>query len=259
MYTVQPGQEVYPNYCATVPNTKEFDVGKIQSWMTSGSSHDLMVYRAPPVAGPSPGACTIAGANSMIFMASISDQIVELKMPDGVGYALQTGTQIIVSMHFLNSGTTPMKPQVKLNFFRAASYQYEAGVMLGFDTGIDVPAATPSGPGTQTVAGSCTATAGSQFFALGTHTNGHATTADVNFVSGTTTNVVHTTNWQLPDVGIWPVSPFLTLENGDSLNYRCSYSNNGASSVVVGEDQSNDLCMLVGYYFPAGSAACQSP
>jgi len=71
------------------------------------------------------------------------------------------------------------------------------------------------------------------------------------------TNVVHTTDWEHPDVGVWPAAPFLTLRNGDSLGYSCAYSNSGSTAVTVGETASNDQCKMVGYYFPAGSTSCQ--
>jgi hypothetical protein len=252
-YTLGPGQEIFPNYCAVVPNTTEFDVGTIQSWMTHGSSRDLMVYRGGTA--PADGSCVL-GAADMIFMASISDQIVELKMPDGVGNALKPGTQLIVSMHFVNNGTSTLTPQVKLNFFRAATYKYEAGTMVSFNTSINVPGGTSTAPGTQTVSGTCTGSAGSQFFAIGTHMHALGKTADVNYVNGATTNVVHTTNWAYPDVGVWPAAPFLTLQNGDSLDYSCTYSNPGTDPITVGETQSNEQCMMVAHYFPAGSASC---
>jgi Copper type II ascorbate-dependent monooxygenase, C-terminal domain len=252
MYTLQPGDETFPTYCAVVPNTAEFDVGRMQSWMPPGSSHELFVYRQ---AG---GATCGAGPDSWIFAASIPGTIVELRMPDGVGVPLQAGTQIALSMHFINTSTTAEQPQVKLNLFGIPNLRYKAGAMVSFNAQIDVPSATTAGPGSQTVTGTCTAPAGANFFAMGTHTFGHATVADVNFYSGgTTTNIVHTTDWQNPDVGVWLTAPFFAVGAGDQFTYSCAYSNDGRSPVTVGETEANELCMTVGYYFPAGNASCQ--
>jgi hypothetical protein len=247
-----------PNYCVTLSITTEFDVGTVQSWMTPGSSNELVVYRtSPPPGGASPGTCDLTG-QTLMYLSSISGQVVELKMPEGVGMALKPGDQIEIAMHLMNEGASPSMPQVKVNFLRAAKYQYDAGVMLSFNTAIQVPAATAAGAGTQTVMGTCTAPPGSQFFDIGTHTHGHATAADVSLVSGgTTTNIVHTTDWQNPDVRVWLAPPFLTLQSGDSLAYSCSYSNSGASVIPLGETQSSEQCMMVGYYFPAGTASCR--
>ena len=253
MFTVQPGQETFSNYCAVLPNTAEFDVGRMQSWMPPGSSHELYVFEGPAGNGCDPGNA------SWIFAASIPGTIVELKMPDGVGVPLQPGTQITLSMHFINTTTTVEQPQVKLNLFGTSNLRYKAAAMVSFNVMIDIPGATAAGPGVQTVKGTCTAPAGANFFAIGTHTNSRATVADVDFYSGgTTTNIVHTTDWQNPDVGVWPVSPFLPVGTGDQFTYSCTYANSGTTPVRVGESQAfNELCMTVGYFFPAGSAACQ--
>jgi hypothetical protein len=247
-----------PNYCETLSITTEFDVGTIQSWMTPGSSNELIVYYgAPASGGASQGTCDLANP-TLMYLSSISGQVVELKMPEGVGMALKPGAQIEIAMHLMNEGTSPSMPQVKVNFLRAAKYQYEAGVVLSFNTAIHVPGATAAGAGMQTVMGTCTAPPGSQFFDIGTHTHAYATAAEVSLVSGgTTTNIVHTTDWQNPDVHIWLAPPFLTLQSGDSLAYSCSYSNSGSSAIPVGETQSSEQCMMVGYYFPAGNASCK--
>ena len=256
-FSVAPEQEIYPNYCAVVPGNAEFDVGTIQSWMTPGSSRDLIVYQGATVsAGSSMPACSL-GADTWMFAASAAGEIVELKMPDGVGIPLPAGTQIIVNMHFINVGSSTTEPQVKVNVLRARNLQHKAGAMVSFNTAINVPAATAAGSGKQTVMGTCMAPAGANFFAIGTHTNARATAADVNLVSGgATTNVVHTTDYKNPDVGIWMAPPFLPVQSGDSFTYSCAYSNSGMSPVTVGETSTNEVCMLVGYYFPAGSVSC---
>ena len=78
--------------------------------------------------------------------------------------------------------------------------------------------------------GTCTAPAGAKFFAHRRRTRTVTRpSADVNFVSGgTTTNIVHTTDWQNPDVGRrGRRRTFLAVQAGDSFTYSCAYSNPG--------------------------------
>ena len=258
-FTVQPGQEIGPSYCVTLPNTAEFDVGTVQSWMTADSSYELVVYQGgtgQPGADPQTG-CSL-GASKWLHAASVSGQVVELKMPDGVGVPLPANTQIMLEMYFINPGKSPTQPQVKVNLLRARSMKFTAAALVAFNTAIDVPAASAAGPGTQTVKGTCTASAGSNFFLMGTHTHGLATSADVNLVSGgLSARLVHTVDWRNPDVAVWNAPQFLTVGAGDSFTYSCSYSNGGTTAVPVGETQANsEECMVVGYYFPAGSVSC---
>jgi hypothetical protein len=146
-----------------------------------------------------------------------------------------------------------------MNILYTSGIKYKAASMTSYNTQIDVPAATASGPGTQTVQGTCNAPAGSNFFIVTTHTHKHATLAEVNYVSGgQSQNLVDTTDWEHPDVRLWNSPNFLTLGPGDSFTYSCSYSNSGSSPVLVGDTAaSNEMCMLIGYYFPAGSTSCQ--
>ena len=179
-------------------------------------------------------------------------------MPDTVGLSMTAGTQLVLNMHFVNPGTAPVSPTLKLNVLYAKDVMYQAGTMVSFNASIDVPPAGPNGPGTQTVSGTCQAPVGSKFFAVTSHTHKHATVTDVNFVSnGQSENIVHTTNWEAPDVGLFYAPSFLTVNQGDSFTYSCSYSNSTSQAVLVGETAaSNEMCMAIGYYFPAGNATC---
>jgi hypothetical protein len=267
-YAVAPNQEIFPNFCVTVPNT--IQVGGFQSWMSEGSSHHFILYKGG--AAPAGGACTL-GANTWIYASSTPGQVITENMPPNVGLQIASGTQLILNMHFINPGTTTLYPKIKVNLLYAKNVEYQAGTMVSFNAQIDVPAATAAGPGTQTVNGTCTAPTGAKFFTMSTHTHKHATAAWVDYVhNGVSSEIVHTgtettyptdqevgsgLDWEHPGVGLWVTPNFLTVSSGDSFTYHCSYSNTGSTAVTVGETAaSNEMCMAVGYYFPAGSATC---
>jgi hypothetical protein len=263
--TVQPNQEAFLCFYKTLPNTAAVDIGTMQSWMTPGSSHHFIAYEmggggfAGGTTQPDGtlSSCSFGGG-TWLYATSVPGQIIEMKMPDHVGLPFAAGTQVMLNMHFINTGTAPAHPQVKMNFLYAKGVQYKAAAMVSFNVGIDVPPASMSGPGKQTVSGTCTAPAGSKFFAITTHTHKHATEAKVDYVSGgKTTNIVNTTDWEHPDVGLWNAPNFLTVKQGDSFSYSCSYANTGSSAVLVGETAaSNEMCMAIGYYFPASTTRC---
>jgi hypothetical protein len=278
---VQPNQEIFLCYHVTLPNTAELDVGAFQSYMSPGSSHHFIVFQqsnSGPFAGtPQPNgtiqSCGFAGG-TWVYATSTPGAVVTSTMPEGVGLPFPAATQLVLNMHFINTGTTALYPKVKLNILPAASVKYKAGVMVSFNTSINVPGATASGPGMQTVSGTCTAPAGSKFFSMSTHTHKHATAAEVNFVSaGSAQPIVHTgadtsypapqqpgtgTDWEHPGVALWNGPDFLTVQQGDSFTYSCSYSNTATTPVTVGETAaSNEMCMAIGYYYPAGTTSCR--
>ncbi len=278
---VQPGQEIFLCYYVTLPGNAEFDVGEFQSWMSPGSSHHFIVYQqtggslfggAPQPSGTIQNCAVATGA--WVYATSTPGAVVSSTMPEGVGLPFPAGQQIVLNMHFINATTAPLYPKVKLNILRAKNVQYKAAALTSFNRSINVPGATASGPGTQTVNGVCTVTAGSKVFSMSTHTHKHATSAVVSFVSGgVPQEIVHTgatqtypteqrpgsgTDWEHPGVSLWKGPDFLTVNAGDSFTYSCSYVNTDTNPVTVGETAaSNEMCMAVGYYFPAGTVSCQ--
>jgi hypothetical protein len=264
--TVQPGEEQFLCFYKTLPNTTEVDVGAFVAWLSPASSHHVIVYQETQ--GGAFGAqmqpdgtlnsCTFAGG-TWLYASNTPGELIRLDLPSGVGLPMQPGTQIMLNMHFINTTSAPLNPQVKFNLMYTKNIQYKAAAMVSFNTKINVPPGTESAPGTQTVSGTCTPPVGAQFFDMSTHTHKHATLAEVNFVSGgTTTNIVHTTDWEHPDTAIWQSPNFLTVKQGDTFTYSCSYSNTSSSAVTVGNTAAtNEMCMAIGYYFPAGNAACR--
>jgi hypothetical protein len=260
---VEPGQEAFLCFYKTIPTTGTIDVGKYQSWMTPGSSHHFIAYQVgnnpifPAQADGTLQTCAFGGGTWM-YATSTPGQLIEMKMPDGVGLPLAAGTQVMLNMHFINPGATTAHPQVKMNFVYAQNVVNHAAAMTSFNRNINIPAATGSGPGKQTVSGTCTAPAGSHFFVMTTHTHSRGVDSNVNFVTGSgTTNLVHTTDWEHPDVALWSAPGFLTVKSGDSFSYSCAYENKTSSVITVGETAAtNEMCMAIGYYYPAGFAYC---
>jgi hypothetical protein len=265
LYTVMPGQEIFPNFCVTVP--RDIQVGGFQSWMSPGSSHHFILYKGGTASGS-----TCSPGTSWLYASSTPGQIITDNMPANVGLSIPANTQLILNMHFINPGSAPISPQIKINLLLAKNVMYQAGTMISFNTSINVPAASSSGPGTQTVSGTCSAPAGTKFFSMSTHTHKHATAAWVNYIhNGTTTEIVHTgatstypadqepgsgVDWEHPGVGLWTTPNFLTVQSGDSFTYSCSYSNTSTAAVTVGETAaSNEMCMSIGYYFPVTTSA----
>jgi hypothetical protein len=267
---VQPGQEVFMCYYRTLPDSAPIDVGGFESWMTPGSSHHFIAYQVGT--GTSGGrfgqtfpaqpdgtlqSCQFGGG-TWLYATSVAGEVIRMDFPEAVGLPMAAHSQIMLNMHFINPGSTPAYPQVTLDILFAKNVQYKAAAMVSFNVGINIPAATASGPGTQTVSGTCQAPVGSKFFALTTHTHKRGVDTKVDFIrGGQKTNIVETTDWEHPDVALWKAPEFLTTGPGDSFDYSCSYVNMDPTAVTVGDTNAhNEMCMAIGYYFPAGSASC---
>ena len=253
--TIQPGQEAYYCYYKQVPQA--ITVGGFQSWMGKGSSHHFILFEEGP--GQSDGAiiaCSF-GMGNWRYATSVAGQTIALTFPDSVGLQVPAGDMFDMNTHFVNPGSTPVDAVLKVNVLYAQNVTNYASTMYSFNAGINVPPGSAAGPGMQTVQGTCNPPAGSNFFAITTHTHRWAVEADVNLMrGGQMTNVVKTTNWESPDTALWN-GPFLTMMPGDSFTYSCSYSNSDSFTVTAGTTAANnEMCMAIGYFFPPGMAQC---
>jgi hypothetical protein len=253
---IQPGAEYYYCYYKSIPSTSNIMVGSFQSWMSNGSSHHFILfegtgadgqYSGGPVTG-GVGGCTPQG--TWLYATSTSGQIIELKMPDGVGLPMTAAQMLNFNMHFINAGSTPNTPSLKLNVLFAQNATQNAAAMVSFNSGIAV-----SPGGTQDVTGSCSPPAGSKFFAYTTHTHRHGGSVSTGAHTDVTYNgmtIVSTTDWENPDVALWGPPNYLTVNQGDTFGYDCHFVNMDTTLVTFGETAaSNEMCMSIGYYFPA--------
>jgi hypothetical protein len=254
--TITPGEEAYYCYDKVVPGGQAINAGAFQSWMTTGASHHFITYMGSgtdgALTGGPVGAAACNPTGNWVYATSTSGQVIELKMPDGVGIPMPANQILILNMHFINPGSTNASPEVKLNVLYQKNFQYAAQSMVSFNAGIYV---APGG--TQTLTGRCIPPAGSKFFTYTTHAHHFSTELDVNYVSGgVTTNIVKSTQWDAPQVALWNAPNFLTIKSGDQITYSCSYKNTSGITVTLGETAaSNEMCMSIGYFFPAAQVS----
>jgi hypothetical protein len=272
--SVAPGQPA-AGFCLLQTVSSATNLVGFESLLSLGVD-EVVVFR--PSAGLYPQgdgfqACpSIAG--EPLYVARGSGQTQTFMMPAGVGLPIAAGAQFGIYERLLNGGMSTLSATAQVNALYApdSSLQYKAGVMAGFNPGIDVPPATAAGPGTQTVAGSCSVPAGSQFFAMTTSTGADATAASITYVNpsaGLDNEVVHTgseatypadqqpgtgADFARPGFGVF--CPPLKVQPGDSFNYSCSYVDTGSSPITVGPTAPNEWCLAIGYFFPAGTVSC---
>ena len=252
--TLTPGQEQFLCYYKDVPGGS-VDVGGFRSWMTKGASHHFIVFQGSGGVDGSLQSCAF-GSGAWVYATSKSGMLVGMDMPPSVGLPFNTGTSLVLNMHLVNTGVSVVSPVVKLNVLFAKDVKYKAAAAysaLSPNLQINIPAF-----GTQTVNGTCTVPAGSNFFLWTTHTHKYATNVDINYVSGgKSERIVNTTDWENPGTRTWGPNNFLTTKAGDSFKYACSYKNPNAFAVTFGETAaSNEMCMAIGYFFPAGAFSC---
>jgi hypothetical protein len=253
---LDPGQESYRCSHVVAPVSSEFDVGEWESQLPLGGV-EFTLYRAESdtaAEGTLDGTpCTVgSGADTWLYTAAAAR--AHLAFPQGVGMALSAHERLLLDMHFINTGTDAVHPEIVLNATRARTDCgfLKAQAQVSFNTKIAIPV-----NGTQTVTGICHPAAGAKYFYMTTLTRRRGTDANIVHVlkdgkPGET--LLDSTSWVAPQIRTWEAPDFLTFAPGESYAYNCSYRNDGNDVVTVGNSaETNELCMTFAYFFPANA------
>jgi hypothetical protein len=228
--------------------------------MTSGSHH-MILYSTQQAAQPD-GTFTDCGKEAggsglktlRVWLYASQKPENEASMPPGVAMPLRARQPLMLNLHYLNAGTKPLTVRALVNAEYATGSFERAGAFITFNTQIKIPA-----QGSQTVSGRCKLPEGGKFFTMSTHSHRYTTAASVSLLQSgrVTKELVSTTDWEHPVIARWD-APFLIPSDTEELQYSCTYKNDTDQIITVGESASeNEMCMAVGYYFPAtGSTFC---
>lgn len=260
-FTLHPGDEVFKCWYTTVPSDVDLQAVRIHSTMTTGSHH-FIVYTTQTAlrpdgtfedCGDKQGGPTLQ--DTPVWLYATQDPEAELDMPSGVAMPIKARQPLYFNMHYINATQNDQTVHVSLDFDSAAGTFQKAAAYVTYNTNISIPPG-----GTQTVSGDCDVPSGAQFFVMSTHSHKRTTDAiAARNVAGNDSDVlVHTTDWEHAAIGKWAAPQYLTFAPGEKLHYECSYKNDTANTITDGESaEKNEMCMAVGYYFPAdGDTFC---
>lgn len=258
-FDLAPGEETFKCWYTSIPTQAEVAAVRFSSKMSPGSHH-FIVYTTDKPQRPDgtfedcQGTGGSSPTDAPVWLYSAQDPEHQLVMPSGVAMPLKATQPLLFNMHYINTGKTAFKVRVWLNLEYATGSYQRAGAFVTYNTQISMrPGAS------QTVSGNCSAPDGAKFFTMSTHSHKYTTTAfAARFLNGQMgERLVHTTDWEHAQIKDWG-EPFMTLQPGEQIHYECSYINTSGYQLTVGESaDKNEMCMAVGYYFPAtGTRFC---
>ncbi|HZJ66510.1 MAG TPA: hypothetical protein VFD36_23545 [Kofleriaceae bacterium] len=258
---IYPGDEVTFCYYFQTPNTTELAVKKWASHMTPGSHHLIVFFTPTMLQRPGTMTATNCGFGSggpvWTYSAQTADAATALPLDDGggkpVAQPVKAGQYGFLQVHFLNATDAVIQAHVQLDAFaHDEGVQYTpAGPFVTFNDRINLAPGTPTAPTRGMVSGTCDfrSMAGGpyRFYAMSTHTHKQGVRA---FVTDGSQMVLDNASWDHPLIRTWDM-PFFTFPNS-TLTYQCDYVNPNNRTIVTGNNADTDeMCMVVGYYFPA--------
>jgi hypothetical protein len=265
--TVDPRAEVTYCYYFRAPNKTALQIKKWGSRMTRGLQHAIVYLTAGDKKTPgtvSTEDCRFLDSGMRpiwSYAANTPDAELALPADDGSGVpvgqpirAMQSG---YLQLHFANDTDDPLPAHIELN-----AYAHDEGItvtpaapFVTYNNEIDLAPGSPTSPTANTVGGTCDVTelgGGTlTFYLLSTHS--YRQSVHTSIKDGAMT-VLDSRSWEHPVAASWRTAPFYTFASG-SLTYECEYSNPNNRTIRHGENPAKDeVCMTIGYYFPASSA-----
>ncbi|AUX46587.1 hypothetical protein SOCE26_080930 [Sorangium cellulosum] len=172
-------------------------------------------------------------------------------LPEGVAVKVAPGTVLVMNTHYLNTAPEPMETDARINLYTIPdeAVETEAGVLFHYNPFIHIPAR-----GEASARMRCTTEEDISVVRVQSHMHRRGVGYAAHKVSagGAMEQIYAHDKWE--DVPIQDFSPFLELKAGESLDFRCDYTNTEARDVIQGSTTKDEMCMLIGPYFPRSPA-----
>lgn len=264
---VMPGQNVAYCWYFRTPNPKPLAIQRWTSSMASGAHHMVLFTTRASELKPAGMVTTDCGGSTGLgyfpgWLYSSASAEDELKLPeDGEGkplaMELPANQAAYVRIHFINTGTDPIKSSVQLAAYAlddSVAYTKTASYVT-YNSEISVPPMSSGRVVSKTCDLSATGNADAKFWMMTTLVHRFATRFVVK--DGTQTMIDRTEREDLVAKRFDP--PFVTFSGG-KLTYECTYTNPNTFMIIDGDSmQYDESCMTAGYFFPAKTSVfCQN-
>jgi hypothetical protein len=170
------------------------------------------------------------------------------ELPAGVAIKVEAGTVLLMNTHYLNASSEPVDADARINVLTLPTEQVktEAGVMFFYNPFIRVPA-----NGAASAQMRCPVPQDISVVRVQSHMHrrGVGFVANLSDGAGNVKEEIYT-NQAWEQVPAKAFQPLLEIEAGQALDYRCDYTNTEARDVMQGLTTKDEMCMLIGPYFP---------
>ena len=264
-FTLGPGQEIEPCWIAPLDITESVFVAAASLTTTPGMHHGNVTSRPKTgeglrECGPEDNAGVLGSeagdiikGGAVLFASSTQVEGTEWhRFPDGMAYRVRAGYEIVLRMHYLNSGTEPITvaPLYRWYSIPPADLVQELGPYYWSIRQFEIPPRT-----THTVSSEC-------FFYQDMHIVDalpHMHALGQRFTAGYAGGPRAGELWLDskgfdPEAGvIHQYDPAVDLSQGDGATFSCTWNN--TFDKVIGEGiGDNEMCILVGYAYPPENA-----
>jgi hypothetical protein len=262
--TIAPGNESYGCQLFQLPDEDMFVHEQTVRFSLGG--HHILLYKTPYAAIPerdengtpvnglevhdcSEGVTSRWKIDSVLGGSEIFDHPGMLRgLPDGVAVHVPGKTVVAMSVHYLNASSNDVTVDARVNLSTIAreDVKMEAGLLYLDNQLLHVPPM-----GTSMARMRCPVPKNLFIVNLQSHMHARGTSfsAAVLDEQGESEEIVYETKkWLEPPVSNY--EPYLMLRAGNIIEARCAYENHEARNIGYGPNSSDEMCQLIGPYFP---------
>ena len=169
-------------------------------------------------------------------------------LPAGVALRVEPGTVLVMNTHYLNASAEELDADARINLFTMPpeEMEVEAGMMFHYNGFIRVPA-----NGSASARMRCPVEQDISIVRVQSHMHRRGVGFAAHRVSGQDggmEEIYTSADWE--NVPAEEFTPPLAIKAGDALDFRCDYVNTESRDVAQGLKTSDEMCMLIGPYYP---------
>ncbi|MBZ0233046.1 MAG: hypothetical protein K8M05_12010 [Deltaproteobacteria bacterium] len=167
-----------------------------------------------------------------------------LAFPDGVAMHVAAGSVVLMNAHYLNATDADLRPIAAINLWTrpAAEIETEGDLLFLYNPLIKVPA-----NGTGRARWRCPVHEDITISNVQSHMHKRGT----GYSAAVTGQAAFYENDRWEGVPVTRFEGGLTVTAGSTLDYWCDYENHEARDVYQGARTTDEMCMLIGSYYPA--------
>ncbi len=277
-FQVDAGAEVYMCQVFANPWGANTDIVSMHGTMSAGSHHFFLFSLTALNAAVEPavgtlGPCAGKGLefHPFPFLSQQPDWTVDYPSDSSgnpMGYPLIGSNELMINVHYLNTGSTPIMANVSITLTpaKAGVVQTHVGSLFLSQGNMNVPAsATVQNPYDSAATWNGSGVASSySIFTSWSHM--HRWGLKLSAKTGTSTFYTET-NWDSPNLYIHaPGMPepatatgpttAVQMTGNPSISWDCSYYNDTGATLTFGDSAlTNVMCIYIGQYYPANATA----
>jgi hypothetical protein len=259
--TLEPYQELY--WCKTMrlPNTEPLDVIALEHQVTTGAHHyNVWGLLGGPEDLEAP--CDEIWAETSMSLGSplyaSQEPTFYGEFPEGVAASLPPSLLVLQELHFINTTDAPKEVTGTINIHTApeGSELIYANGLFGSNNDLLLP------PNETTVlTQNCKVPVDIEVFVLGSHFHSRGKKFEIRVLdkAGNPSELVYTsTDYSSPLLDIRADNP-ISIKAGGGFSYSCTFENTTDAPIEDGENSDQEMCMMVGIYYPdQGFLMCEN-